>query len=119
MKLKFEGDGSFLLPPEQLCTFEHGGRKIHCNVDLLIEDCKEKQAEWVDVREIFKPESKVDFEYAMKTDATHPIVIVRFDDGTHEVLDGNHRLYRAAHDGQDQVMAHILNESELKRYIMD
>lgn len=119
MKLMFKGDSSFLLPPNQLCTFEHDGKKIHCNVDLLIEDYKEKQAEQVNVSEIFKPESKVNSEYAMKTDISQPVIIARFDDGTYEVLDGNHRLYRAVHEGQGQIMAHILNESELKKYIMD
>ena len=118
MKLMFKGEGTFLLPPNQLCTFEHDGKKIHCNVDLLIEDYKEKQAERINVSEIYKPESKVDSEYAMKTDISCPVIIVRFDDGTYEVLDGNDRLYRAVHEGHGQIMAHILNESELKKYIM-
>ena len=29
MKLVFEGDGSFFLPPNQLSTFEHNGKKLH------------------------------------------------------------------------------------------
>ena len=118
MKLVFRGDGSFLLPPNQLCTFEHNGRKIHCNVDLLIEDYKGRQAELVNVNEIFKPESKVNAEYAMKTDISSAIIIVRFEDGTYEILDGNHRLYRAVHEGKSQIMAHVLNEVELRKYIM-
>lgn len=119
MKLVFEGDGSFFLPPNQLSTFEHNGKKLHCNVDLLIEDYKGKNAEWVNVSEIFNSNSTVNSEYAMKTDVSNPIIAVRFDDGTYETLDGNHRLYRAAHEGQSQIKAHILNESELNKYIMD
>lgn len=119
MKLEFKGNGSFLLPPNQLCTFEHDGKKIHCNVDLLIEDYMEKKAKRINVNEIFKPESKVNSEYAMKTDTSSPIIIAQFDDGSYEVLDGNHRLYKAVHEGQRQIMAHILDESELKKYIMN
>lgn len=119
MNLDFKGNGSFQLPPNQLCIFEHDGKKMHCNVDLLVEDYMEKQAKRIDVNEIFKAESKVNSEYAMKTDISRPIIIVQFDDGFYEVLDGNHRLYRAAHEGQSQIMAHILDESELKKYIMD
>ncbi len=119
MKLVFEGNGSFFLPPNQLSTFEHGGKKLHCNVDLLIEDYKEKDTEWVNVSEIFNPDSTVNSEYAMKIDVSRPIIVVRFDDGTYETLDGNHRLFRAAHEGKSQIKAHILNESELNKYIMD
>lgn len=119
MNLVIKGDGSFRLPPDQLCTFVHNGRKIHCDVDSLIADYKGKQAKLVNVNEIFKPDSKVDSEYAMKTDINNPIIIVRFDDGTYEVLDGNHRLFKAAHEGQAQIMVHILNELELNKYIMD
>ncbi len=64
MKLEFNGNGSFLLPPNQLCTFEHDGKKIHCNVDLLVEDYMEKQAKWINVNEIFKPENKVNPNYS-------------------------------------------------------
>lgn len=103
----------------QLCVFDYNGRKVHCNVDLLIKDYKGKQAEVVNVNEIFKPESTVNFEYAMKTDTSSPIIIARFDDGTYEVLDGNHRLFRAAHEGKSQIMAHILNELELNKYIVN
>lgn len=118
MKLMFEGDGSFLLPPDQLCTFERNGRKIHCNVDLLIEDCKEKQAKLVNIGEIIEFQNAVNKEYAMKTDVSIPIVVVQFDDGIYEILDGNHRLYRAAHEGKAQIMAYVLNELELDKYIM-
>lgn len=55
----------------------------------------------------------------MKTDISSPIIIVRFDDETYEILDGNHRLFKAVHEGQPQIMAHILNELELKKYIMN
>lgn len=118
MNLIIKGDGTFLLPPNQLCTFEHNGRKIHCSVDLLLEDYKDKQAKLVNVNEVFKPENTVNIEYAMKSDVSNPIIIVRFGDGTHEILDGNHRLYRAAHEGQAHIMAHILNEVELNKYII-
>ncbi len=43
MKLEFKGDGEFFLPPNQMCTFQHNGRKIHCNVDLLIADYSENK----------------------------------------------------------------------------
>ena len=118
MKLTFKGDGSFLLPPDQICTFEHDGRKIHCNVDLLIEDYKEKQADLVDIDKIFEQTNTVNTEYAMKTDFSVPIIVVCFNDGTYEILDGNHRLFRAAHEGKSQILAHILNELELEKYIM-
>lgn len=118
MNLVFKGDRSFLIPQNQIYTFEHNGRKIHCGVDLLIGDYKEKQAELINVNEVFKPENTVDTEYAMTTDISSPIIIVRLDDGTHEILDGNHRLYRAAHEGQSHIMAHILNESDLNKYII-
>ena len=108
MKLEFKGDGEFFLPPNQMCTFQHNGRKIHCNVDLLIADYSEKQADMINVNEIYKPDSTVNSN-----------IVVRFDDGTYEILDGNHRLFRAAHEGQAQIMAHILSESELNKYIMD
>lgn len=118
MNLVIKGDGTFLLPPNQLYTFEHNGRKIHCSVDLLIEDYKDKQAELVNVNEVFKPENIVNTEYAMKADVTNPIIIVRFNDGTHEILDGNHRLYRVVHEGQSYIRAHVLNELELNKYII-
>ena len=118
MNVVFKGDGSFSLPPNQLYAFEHNGRTKHCNVDLLIEDYKNKQADLICVNEIFKAQNKVDLEYAMKTDISNPIIIVRFDDGTLEVLDGNHRLYKAAHEGQSYIMAHILNELDLNKYII-
>lgn len=51
MKLEFKGDGEFFLPPNQMCTFQHNGRKIHCNVDLLIADYSEKQADMINVNE--------------------------------------------------------------------
>lgn len=95
MNLVIKGDGSFRLPPDQLYAFVHNGRRIHCDVDLLIADYKGKQTKLVNVNEIFKPDSKVDSEYAMKTDINNPIIIVRFDDGTYEVLDGEHRLFKA------------------------
>lgn len=119
MKLEFKGDGEFFLPPNQMCTFQHNGRKIHCNVDLFIADYSEKQADMINVNEIYKPDSTVNSKYAMTTDISNPIIVVRFDDGTYEILDGNHRLFRAAHEGQAQIMAHILSESELNKYIMD
>ena len=118
MNIVFQGDGTFMVPPNQICTFEHNGKKIHCNVDLLIEDYKDKQAEPICVNEIYKAPNKVDFEYAMSTDISNPIIIVRFNDGTHEVLDGNHRLYRAVQEDQVYIMAHILDELELNKYII-
>lgn len=119
MNLVIKGDASFRLPSEQLCTFVHNGRKIQCDVNLLIVDYKGKQAKLVNVNEIYKPDDKVDSEYAMKTDINNPIIIVRFDDGTYEVLDGNHRLFKAVCEGQTQIMVHILNESQLNKYIID
>ena len=116
MNFVIKGNDSFRRPPDQLCTFVHNGRKLHCDVDTLIADYKGKQAQLVSVNEIFKQDSKVDFEYAMKTDNNNPIIIVRFDDGTYEVLDGNHRLFKAVHEGKTHIMAHILNEIELNKY---
>ena len=80
MKLIFEGDGSFLLPPDQLYIFERNGRKMHCNVDLLIEDCKAKQAQLVNIDEIIEFQDTVNTEHAMKTDVSIPIIVVQFDD---------------------------------------
>lgn len=118
MKLTFTGDGSFMLPPDQLCTFERNGKTMHCNVDLLIDDYKEQQAELIDIGKILKQTNTVNEEYAMKTDVNIPIIIVCFDDGTYEILDGNHRLFRAAHEGKTQILAHILNELELNKYLL-
>lgn len=118
MKITFTGDGSFMLPPNQLCTFEHNGKTIHCNVDLLIDDYKEKQAELIDISKIFKQSNTVNEEYAMKTNINTPIIIVRFNDGAYEVLDGNHRLFRAAHEGKTKILTHVLNELELNKYIL-
>jgi ATP sulfurylase len=119
MKLEFKGDNEIFLPPNQICTFQHNGRKMCCNVDLLVAAYREKQAEMINVNEIYKPDSTVNPKYAMTTDISNPIIAVRFDDGTYEILDGNHRLFRAAHEGKYQIMAHILSESELNKYIMD
>lgn len=119
MKLVTKNGGLFLFPLNQLCIFEHNGRKIHCNVDLLIKDYKNKQAESVNVNEIFRSNNIVNTEYAMKTDISSPVIIVHFDDGTYEILDGNHRLFRAVHEGQLQIMAHILNQLELDKYIIN
>ena len=55
----------------------------------------------------------------MTTDISKPIIIVRFDDGIYEVLDGNHRLLRAAQEGKLYIKAHILNETEMEKYIMN
>lgn len=118
MKLILKNDNTTFLPPEQICTFEHNGRKIHCNVDLMIEDYNGKRAEAINVSEIYKEDSTVNFEYAITTNNKNPIIIVRFSDGTYEILDGNHRLYKAVYEGKHQVMAYILNEIELEKYIM-
>ena len=45
MSLVIKANGVFTFPPDQLCILEHNGKKLHCNVDLLIADYKEKQAE--------------------------------------------------------------------------
>ena len=116
MKIVIKEDGSFQHIPDQLYRFVHNGRELHCDVDSLIADYKGKPAELINVNEVFKSDSKVDFEYAMKTDTNNPIIIVRFDDGTHEVLDGNHRLFKAVHEGQTYIKVHIINELELNKY---
>lgn len=41
------------------------------------------------------------------------------DDGTYEVLDGNHRLFRAVQERKLYIMAHILSETEMEKYIMN
>lgn len=119
MKLVFQADDSFRFPPNQIVAFERNGRKVLCNVDWLIQDYKEQQAELVNVNEIFKWDNTINPEYAMKTDINIPIIIVRFDDGTYEILDGNHRVFRAAYEGKSQIMAHILSEIELKHYVVN
>lgn len=43
MKLMIKEDGTFLFPPNQLVICEHNGKKVHCNVDLLIEDYKKNK----------------------------------------------------------------------------
>ena len=119
MSLVIKANGVFTFPPDQLCILEHNGKKLHCNVDLLIADYKEKQAEKACVNNIYKPNDGVNSRYAMTTDISKPIIIVRFDDGIYEVLDGNHRLFRAAQEGKLYIKAHILNETEMEKYIMN
>lgn len=118
MKLVFKGDGSFRLPPDQMGYFTRNGKTVHYDVDSLITDYNGKQANLVNVNEIYKPDGKVDSEYAMKTDNNNPIIIVRFDDGIYEVLDGNHRLFRAVREGKSQILAHTLDEGELNKYFL-
>lgn len=108
-----------MMPPNQMCIFDYKREKKQVNVDMLIEYYKNEQPEKVNVKDIYKPDNKVNCEYAMTTNTNIPIIIVRFDDGTHSVLDGNHRLYRAAQEGKAEILAHILDEKKLKRYIMN
>ena len=68
VKFKIEGGDAFGLPSDQLCTFVRNGRTIQCDVNRMIADYKRKQAELVNVSEIFKPDSNIDSEYAMRTD---------------------------------------------------
>lgn len=116
MNYIINGNESFRLPGNQICIFVHNERKFCCDVDSLIADYKGKSAQLVSVNKVFNKNSVVDAEYAMKTVNKNPIIIVRFDDGTYEVLDGNHRLFKAVHERQAQIMAHILNEVELYKY---
>lgn len=75
MNIEFE-NGFITSFPNQICTFEHKGKKLHCNVDRMIEEYKKK-----------KP------------------AMLKVDDNTYEILDGNHRLYRAFSEGKEKIEA--------------
>lgn len=117
MKIQFE-NGNISSFPKQICIFEHEGKKIHCNVDMMIEEYKKKKQMRLKVDEIYKYISKVDAEYAVNTTNNNPIIVVKFVDNTYEILDGNHRLYRAFSEEKEEIEAYVLNENDLKRYII-
>lgn len=104
--------------PNQICTFEHKGKKLHCNVDRMIEEYKKEKPGVLEVDEIYRYISKIDAEYAVSTTNNNPIIVVKFDDNTYEILDGNHRLYRAFSEGKEKIEAYVLDENDLKRYII-
>ena len=41
MNIEFE-NGFITSFPNQICTFEHKGKKLHCNVDRMIEEYKKR-----------------------------------------------------------------------------
>lgn len=104
--------------PKQICVFERGKEKVHCNVDLLINDCTDKEIQWINVADIFKKNDQIVTEYAMNTENEKPIIVIKFEDGTYEVLDGHHRLHKAYYEGKDQIMSYVLTEDALEKYII-
>lgn len=116
MKVVFKEALDF--PPAQMCSVERDGVIKNYNVDLLILNCREKQPQMINVCEIYKQDSIIDYEYAIANTNQSPIIIVKFEDGTYEVLDGSHRLYKAFYEGQKRIMAYVLEESELERYLL-
>jgi molybdopterin/thiamine biosynthesis adenylyltransferase len=49
--------------------------------------------------------------YAMTTDLSKPLLFIPFD-GQHRLIDGHHRLFRAAVEGVNVLTAYVLTEEE-------
>lgn len=58
-------------------------------------------------------------EYAMGTDVTEPLIIVNLIGDIDKLIDGNHRLLKAARLGMDKIMAYYLSGEEHRQYIVD
>lgn len=53
----------------------------------------------------------LDIAYAMTTDLTKPLLFIPFE-GQHRLIDGHHRLFRAAVEGVEELPAYILTEED-------
>lgn len=111
-------DQKYMSPPEQICQFDYNGKKVLCNVDLLINDFRNKTPDIIKVKDVYEYNDSLDFDYSLNTDTMRPIYVVRFNDGEFTVLDGNHRLYKAMKNNMEYISAYILNEKDLQKYLM-
>lgn len=60
-----------------------------------------------------------DFEYAMKTDITQPLIVVQLSENIDKLIDGNHRLQKALKTGIKKITAYYLSFEEHRKYIVN
>ena len=58
-------------------------------------------------------------EYAMAADITQPLIVVSLTENTDKLIDGNHRLHKAAALGIEKIDAYFLSFEEHRDYIVD
>lgn len=114
--INFVGTDDIHSISDQVYSFYFNGKKYHCHIDNILKYCQHKQVKEFKVNEIYKEKDKITPDYAMTTDTSTPIVMVQFNNGFFEVIDGNNRLYKAAHINQETIFVYTLTEDELNRF---
>ena len=105
--------------PNQIYRLEHEGYKYIWNVDKLIIDSEKLPLIEISIIDIKYDFEKLDIEYALKNDNSTPIIVIKYRDNSYELLDGNHRIYKAIKEGKQTIMAYCLLEKEADKYIVN
>lgn len=111
-------DINIWVPPMEINCSENNGVKVLWNVDLLRKDTRRTQKKLFSVQMLFNPDNIVDATYAMTKSMDEPIIIMKTEEDSYEILDGKHRLYKAKMTGQKEIWAYVISMEDRNKYIL-
>ena len=104
--------------PNQIYTLIHDDHKYIWNIDKLIKDSKDLHLIEIRIKDIKYDIEVNNIEYAINSNNNTPIIVIRYQDDSYELLDGNHRVNKYIQDGKQTIMAYCLLEKDADKYIM-
>ena len=96
--------------------------QIFWDISALIKDLQKMQFPIVNYDVLCLSNSNNFFgnpEYAMKTNIENPCIIVKLNEDTEKLIDGNHRLYKVKQLNQENIPCYVLPLEYHKKFIID
>lgn len=93
------------------------GEEMFIHVKTLQLCSKRKNVEMIDVKKIgkvsFEDESQI--QDTMSGDSGTPVFLMKIENEQYEILDGNHRVYKARSLNEKFIKAYVFEKDEIKK----
>lgn len=71
------------------------------------------QNKYINANDLFVDAEGEWTQRSMKTDLSYPILVLELDDGRFDIIDGNHRVWKAWKNGVKAVKAYLIKKKDL------
>ncbi|MCK9445930.1 ParB/RepB/Spo0J family partition protein [bacterium] len=130
-------DNEYILDEDELIDFFHSENIKPQKIDINklykfstiynLNNCKVKNKytdnKWINYNNLPKnlqdKTTELQEDRIKKGNINHPIIVVHFNNGNYEILEGNHRTIKSKRTEQKTINAYVLNENDLLIFIKD